>query len=85
MSCFHINHIADLPQSHTVLSKSGVQLFIRSLLSNTSLIVYKTRVSAAHSVNALVWVCFHVYRIYIICIIKEMTHERETILTRCLQ
>ena len=50
----------------------------------------KTRVSnslkdsnaSAHSVDALVWVCFRVYRKYIICILKEMTHEREIILTR---
>ena len=38
--------------------------------------------AAAHSVDALVWVFFHEYRIYIICILKEMTRERETILTR---
>ena len=38
--------------------------------------------AAAHSVDGLVWVCFHMYKIYIICILKEITHERETILTR---
>ena len=64
-------------------SRVGHKILENNLLSSILCLEYlKDSTAAAHSVDAVVWVCFHVYRIYIIRIIKEMTHERGTILTR---